>query len=71
MNSISQMISPIQIVFTFGLLIAIVILALVLASKNEKKSSFIIWGLLILFLPFIGGISYLIKYFSSKKIRTI
>jgi hypothetical protein len=64
------MISPIQIFFTFGSLITIVVLALVIASRNEKKSSFFIWGLLILFLPFIGGIGYLIKHFTSRKIKT-
>ncbi len=69
MNSIFLMINPIQIVFFLGLLITIIISSLVLASKHEERLNFLIWVLLILFLPYIGGISYLIKHFTSRKIK--
>jgi len=58
------MISPIQIILFLSLLIVLVITTLVLASKNEIRFNFLIWALLIVFIPFIGSISYLIKYYT-------
>ena len=67
MNTIFLLISPIQIVLFLIVLLSIAIYSLVLASRNEKNMNFLIWALLIIFLPFIGGISYIIKYHTANK----
>jgi len=67
MKTIFLMIYPIQIVLFLVVLISIAIYSLVLASKKEKNMNFLIWVLLIIFLPFIGGISYMIKYYTANK----
>ena len=55
---------PIQIIVFITLNVLLVITSLVLAAKNEIRFNFLIWTLLIVFIPFIGSISYLIKYYT-------
>ena len=55
---------PIQIIVFITLNVLLVITSLVLAAKNEIRFHFLIWTLLIVFLPLLGGISYLIKYYT-------
>ena len=63
--NIYLMVSPIQIVAFVIILAALVITSLVIASKNETNFNFLIWALIIIFIPFIGGISYLIKFYTT------
>lgn len=67
MNTNLLLISPIEVVLFLLVLLSIVITALVLASKNEKNMNFLIWVLIILFIPFFGGVCYLIKHYTSSK----
>jgi drug/metabolite transporter (DMT)-like permease len=66
MNNFFLLISPNQIIVFLCSMIFIAMFSFVLMSKNEKKLNFLIWTLLILFLPFIGGLSYLIKHYTSR-----
>ncbi|SHM92018.1 hypothetical protein [Polaribacter sp. KT 15] len=50
----------------FGLLLILVITALVLASKSESNLRFLIWGAIILFVPFLGAIACIINYYATK-----
>lgn len=61
------MVSPLQVTLLLIVLISAVVYALVLASRKESNIRFIIWGVIILFLPFIGALAYIINYHTSKK----
>lgn len=61
------MIYPIQIIFFLLFLIGLTLTALVMASKNETNFHFLIWAAIIIFLPFFGSISYILKFYSSRK----
>jgi len=63
------MVSPLQIVAFIIILASLVVSSLVLASKNETKFNFLIWALIIIFIPFVGGISYLIKFYTTQNRR--
>lgn len=60
-------ISPIQIFAFLIILLLLIVLSLILASKEEKSFHFLIWSAIIIFLPFVGSLSYLLKYYSSKQ----
>ena len=49
-----------------GLLLILVITALVLAAKSESNLRFLIWGAIILFVPFLGAIACIINYYATK-----
>lgn len=49
-----------------GLLLILVITALVLAAKSESNLRFLIWGAIILFIPFLGAIACIINYYATK-----
>ncbi|MCG1035064.1 hypothetical protein [Polaribacter sargassicola] len=61
-------VSSIQIILFLIVLLGLVITSLVFASKNENNIRFLIWGAIILFVPFVGAVAYLIKHYTSKKI---
>ena len=67
--NIYLMVSPIQIVAFVIILAALVITSLVIASKNETSFNFLIWALIIIFIPFVEGISYLIKFYTTQNRR--
>lgn len=62
------MISAYQIIILLSILLVIFVSALVLASKNETRFHFLIWAAIIIFIPFVGAVSYLIKHFTDKKL---
>lgn len=64
----SLMIYPYQIIILLSILFVIFMSALVLASKNETRFHFLIWAAIIIFIPFFGAVSYLIKHFTDKKV---
>ena len=61
------MVSSLQVTLFLIILIFTVVFALILASRKESNVRFIIWGVIILFLPFIGALAYIINYYTSKK----
>ena len=61
------LVSPKQIILFLVAMIMLVVFSLVIASKNENNKRFLIWGAIILFFPFFGALSYLIKHYTSKK----
>ncbi len=64
------MISPFQVIVFLLMFVSLIITSLVLASKNEIRFNFLVWSLIILFVPFLGSISYLIKHYTSSKTKT-
>ncbi|SDG49781.1 Phospholipase_D-nuclease N-terminal [Psychroflexus sediminis] len=48
---------------------AITIYSIYLLFKNEKPLHCFIWMVFILFIPFIGSVLYLSKYFINKKTK--
>ncbi|QOD59826.1 hypothetical protein H9I45_10750 [Polaribacter haliotis] len=65
------MLYPYQIIIIFAIIIIMVVTAMVLASKKESNIRFIIWGIIILFVPFLGALAYIISYYSNeKKVKT-
>ena len=65
--NIFLMIYPNQIIIFLLILIGLTITALVMASKKETNFHFLIWAAIIIFLPFFGSISYILKFYSSRK----
>lgn len=49
-----------------GLVLILHITALVFASKSESNLRFLIWGAIILFIPFLGAIACIINYYATK-----
>jgi len=65
--NIFLMIHPNQIIIFLLILIGFTITALVMASKKETNFHFLIWAVIIIFLPFLGSLSYILKFLTSKK----
>lgn len=66
------MISAFQITLFLVLLLILVAFALVLASKEKDNIRFLIWGAIILFIPFIGALACIINYYANKKgVKTV
>lgn len=61
------MIYPIQIILFLLVLIILAAIALVMASKKETNFHFLIWCAIIIFLPFFGSLSYILKFFTSRR----
>ncbi|WP_299064461.1 hypothetical protein [uncultured Polaribacter sp.] len=59
-------ISSLGVTIFVGLLLILVITALVLAAKSESNLRFLIWGAIILFVPFLGAIACIINYYVTK-----
>jgi hypothetical protein len=57
--NIPIMISPTQIILFLITYILLTGTALVMASKKEINFHFLIWTLIIIFLPFFGSLSYI------------
>jgi heme/copper-type cytochrome/quinol oxidase subunit 4 len=67
--NIPIMISPIQIILFLITFILLTGTALIMASKKETNFQFLIWTLIIIFLPFFGSLSYILKFYTSRKIN--
>jgi hypothetical protein len=67
--NIPMMISPTQIILFLITYILLAGTALVMASKKETNFHFLIWTLIIIFLPFFGSLSYILKFYTSRKIN--
>lgn len=63
-----MMISPTQIILFLMIYVFLTGTALVMASKKETNFHFIIWTLIIIFLPFLGSLSYILKFYTSRKV---
>ncbi|MCO6175207.1 PLDc N-terminal domain-containing protein [Flavobacterium sp. NRK F10] len=61
-------INPSDIVVGSIVYLLTTITALVLVLKNEKSTFIFFWILLLLFLPFLGSVFYILKYFINKKV---
>lgn len=61
------MISAFQVIVFLVLLLIPVIYALILASRAQDNWRFLIWGVLILLVPFLGALACIINYHSKKK----
>lgn len=61
------LISAVQIVVLFVFLLIPVIYALILASREQNNMRFLIWGAIILFVPFLGALACIINYHLKKK----
>ncbi|TXD49993.1 hypothetical protein [Polaribacter sp. IC073] len=61
-----------QIILLLILLFSLVVTALFLASKNKSNTRFLIWGAIILCVPFIGALACIINYYIGKKeVKTV
>lgn len=58
--------SPVGVLVTGIFYILITIFSLFLVFKSEKSFNAFLWALFIVFLPFIGSIVYLLKYYIGK-----
>jgi uncharacterized membrane protein len=66
------MIGPIAILLFATLLLSLVVTALALASKNKSNVSFIVWGVFILAVPFVGAVACILSsLLGRKKARTV
>ena len=61
------MLYPYQMILLLILLLSLVVTALFLASKNKSNTRFLIWGAIILCIPFIGALACIISYYAGKK----
>ena len=59
-------INPSDIIAVTVIYLLITIIALYLILKNEKNYSIFLWILLSLFLPLIGSLLYIGKFFLQK-----
>ena len=64
-----MMINSTQIILFLTTYILLTGTALVMASKKETNFHFLIWILIIIFLPFFGSLSYILKFYTSRKIN--
>lgn len=62
-------ISPTDMVIGAIIYFFITITAFYLILKNEKTYFIFLWIFLSVFLPFLGSIIYIVKYFINKKIN--
>ncbi|WP_299015088.1 hypothetical protein [uncultured Polaribacter sp.] len=60
-------ISAVQIVVLFFLLLIPVVYALILASREQHNMRFLIWGAIILFVPFLGALACILNYHLKKR----
>ena len=61
-------INPITLIIISLIATTIFILSLIYIFKNEEKPLFkILWTLFVIFLPVIGSLIYILKYFIDKK----
>jgi len=67
--NIFLMIYPTQIILLLLVLITLTAIALVMASKKESNFHFLIWAAIIIFLPFFGSLSYILKFFTSRRMN--
>lgn len=67
MNYFLGILGPIGVLSIISSYLLITIPSLILILKNEKGLGMFLWLLLILFLPFLGGGIYLLKYFLNRK----
>ena len=58
---------PIQIIIFLLVFFILTGYALIMASKKETNFHFLIWAAIIIFLPFLGSLSYLLKFFTSRR----
>lgn len=45
----------------------LIILAIALILKNEKKTPRILWLMVVILFPYIGSVIYLMKYLLTKR----
>ena len=63
------LISSYQVLGFLIFFMALLIFSLILAFKTETKFNFLVWTLIIVFIPFLGSLSYLLNYFISQKLE--
>jgi len=61
------MIYPYQILTFLILLLLLVVFAFFLASKNKSNMRFLLWGAIILFVPFVGALACIIIHYAGKR----
>ena len=61
------MINPYQILTFLILFLLLVVFAFFLASKNKSNMRFLLWGAIILFVPFVGALSCIISHYAGKR----
>ncbi|MFL3662073.1 MAG: hypothetical protein ACI6PN_10015 [Polaribacter sp.] len=61
-------IGPSAILILATLLFSLIVIALVLASKNKSNMRFLIWGVFILSTPFVGAVSCIISHYFGRKV---
>ena len=61
------MIYPYQILTFLILLLVLVVFAFFLASKNKSNTRFLLWGAIILFVPFVGALACIISHYAGKR----
>tara|TARA_B110000503_G_scaffold107946_1_gene161296 strand:+ start:133 stop:339 length:207 start_codon:yes stop_codon:yes gene_type:complete len=61
------MIYPYQILPFLILLLLLVVFAFFLASKNKSNTRFLLWGAIILFVPFVGALACIISHYAGKR----
>ena len=51
----------------FIIYVVLIIFAIALIMKNEKKLGRILWLMVVILFPYIGSVIYMLKYFLSAK----
>lgn len=64
MNGIFQ---STQNIVVFIIYLILIVFAIALILKNEKKITRILWLMVVILFPYIGSVIYLLKYFLSVK----
>jgi uncharacterized membrane protein len=66
MTNLPLLIGPYQIIAIVSVILLLFFTALFLIGKHEKGLIYFIWLIVLIFLPVIGPIAYLLKYFAGS-----
>jgi hypothetical protein len=61
------MMYPYQIVTSLTLLLLLDVFSFFLASKNKSNTRFLLWGAIILFVPFVGALICILSHYAGKR----
>ncbi|MCG6190220.1 MULTISPECIES: PLDc N-terminal domain-containing protein [Maribellus] len=56
-----------QNIVVFVIYLVLIILAIALILKNEKKTHRVLWLMVVILFPYIGSVIYLLKYLLTKR----